>query len=315
MRDKKYSYRLESKDSYPIIEVKDIDWRKPEYICKYYSISERNVCAAISRKIFVSSPDLLNDLFDTLFLKIAVDKSHINIYRELMTYVDLEIDEEKFNNSQQYRESLRNTLCAIWTSKTGILCTTDDAVNDLMWTHYTNNEGFLIQFNYNLFPENFGDPIPISYLTNEEFLEYMYSDVYFQLYVNSLLKKQAWKYENEYRFLVHPRVYKTFLTTGRFSNEDHCGYPKESRLQSYPKECVQKIILGFNFFKPIMTTNLNIDFSKSTGLLRKNLIDYALNENIKLEVLSLDYKNMIFVPRSFELEKISGLEFEVKYES
>lgn len=158
-RHRKYLYSLEYKDSYHIIKVKDIDGSTPEYVCKYYSICERNISAVISRKIFVSSPDLLNDLFDTLFLKIAVDKSHINIYRKLMTNVDLEIDEEKFNTSQQYRESLRNTLYAIWTSKTGIFCTTDDTINDLMWTHYTNNEGFLIQFNYNLFPENFGDPI------------------------------------------------------------------------------------------------------------------------------------------------------------
>jgi len=314
-RDKKYSYRLESKDSYPIVEVKDIDWSKPEYICKYYSISERNICAAISRKIFVSSPDLLNDLFDTLFLKIAVDKSHINIYRELMTNVDLEIDEEKFNNSQQYRESLRNTLCAIWTSKTGILCTTDDTVNDLMWTHYTNNEGFLIQFNYNLFPENFGNPIPISYLTNEEFSEYMYSDVSFQLYVNSLLKKRTWKYENEYRFLVHPRVYKTFLTTGRFSNEDHYRYPKESRLQSYPKECVQKIILGFNFFKSLYVGYNKVDFGKPDGLLKKTLIDFANKENIDLEVLLMNHKKMILEARRFQMKKVDELIFEIKYAS
>lgn len=233
MTDKKYSYRLKIKNSYPFVEVKGLERNRPEFLCKYYSISERNVSAAISRKIFVSSPDLLNDLFDTLFIKIEVDKSHINIYRALMGNVDLEIDEGKFNNSQQYRESLRNSLCAIWTSKTGILCTTDDPVNDLMWSHYTNNEEFLIQFDYNQFPINFGEPIPINYLTNEEFSEYKYPNTFLQLYVNSLLKKHEWKYENEYQFLVHPKDDKTFLTTGRFSNEDHIEYPKESRLQTY----------------------------------------------------------------------------------
>lgn len=159
-------------------------------------------------------------------------------------------------------------------------------------------------------------PLPISYLTIEEFSEYVYSDKpFFQLYVNSLLKKREWKYEYEYRFLVHPRVYKTFLTTGRFSNEDHFGYPKESRLQSYPKECVQKIILGFNFFKSLYTADNKVDFGKPDGLLKKTLIDFANKENIDLEILLINPKKMILVPKSFQMKKVDELIFEIKYVS
>ena len=309
------TYSLNYRGEFPEIEVEGIEFNKPEFLCKCYSFNERNIAATISRKIFVSTPDLFNDLFDSLYLKINVVPEDFEFYKRLLSYVSLPIDKEEFLTSMKYRDKLRNSLSAIWTTKTGILCTTELSTNDLMWAHYTNNEGFLIQFDYCKFSENFGNPIPINYLKSDEFNKYVYSDHMLQLYVNSLIKKCDWSYENEYRFIVHPAQEKTFLTSGRFSNEDHDSYPKESRLQTYSAECVKKVILGFNFFKSLITNGNRVDFGKSGGLLKKALLDYTFKEGIKTEMLVMNPGDMKFKPIQFTSEKIRELLFEIKYAS
>ena len=218
MRKTKYKYKLNNSGRFPMIEFDSIKEEEPEFICKYYSMNERNVSALLSNRLFVSSPDQLNDIFDTLFLRIEVHPSQFEIYKSLTESVGLKIDKEQFINSLQYRIMFRNTLFAIWNSSIGIFSTTDDPLNDLMWAHYTENEGFLVQFDYKRFPDNFGKPIPISYLNNEEFQTTKSNNLFEELFINALLKKKIWNYENEYRFLVSPIKLNYFLTTGRFSN-------------------------------------------------------------------------------------------------
>lgn len=312
MRKAKYKYDLDFSNRFPIIRFKTDKDNRPEHLCKYYSLNERNVSAVIAHQIYVSSADQLNDLLDTLFLRIDVQPSQVEIYKALLEKVGLPLNLNQFINSHAYRITLRNTLFAIWNSRVGILSTTDDSLNDLMWTHYTNNEGFLVQFDYSKFPDNFGAPIPVSYLTLEEFQQTNSKNLFEELYINALLKKEIWRYENEYRFLVFPKQENCFLTTGRFSNENPQDSIKENRLQEYPSKAVIKIILGFNFFKSLMTSNSRIDFRKPNGLLRKSLLDWVFQEKIKTELISVDFKKMILVPRNFSLKRISALDYEVE---
>lgn len=313
MRRASYKYELILSRPYPTIRFNKDKDSNPEYLCKYYSLNERNISAVIAHQVFVSSADLLNDLFDTLFLRIDVYPSQIEIYKALVENAGLPLDRDQFINSHEYRLKLRNTLFAIWNSSVGILSTTDDPLNDLMWAHYTNNEGFLVQFDYNKFPDNFGVPIPVSYLSNEKFQQTDNNNLPEKLFINALLKKKIWRYESEYRFLVFPKQENYFLTTGRFSNENYQELNMENRLQDYPKVSIKKVMLGFNFFKSLIISNTRIDFRKPNGLLRKSLLDWALQEEILVELISIDYKKMILVPRRFNLKKISELEFEFEY--
>jgi hypothetical protein len=310
MARRKYKYEFKETNSYPIVEVKDV-MNQPEYLCKYYSINERNVSAVIARKIFVSTPDLLNDLFDSLYLNIKADTSQIDQYSDFANAFKDTFDEVRFKESEEYREEFRINLFYYWNANTGILSMTEESTNDLMWAHYTDNEGFLLQFDYELFPDNFGKPVPISYLEPYEFSEYQVSNLFHELYVNSLLKKNIWVYENEYRFIVLPKNDQPFLTSGRFSNEAFDEHLKESRLQTYPKESVKKIILGFNFFKKIISDENKINFGKPGGLLKKTLYDFAHKENIDMQMLKMDTKKMVFTPVDFELKPIIGLEYEI----
>ena len=62
-----------------------------------------------------------------------------------------------------------------------------------------------------------------------------------------------------------------------------------------------------------MMSNSRIDFSRPGGLLRKSLLDWAIEKNIEIELISLDYKKMELLPRKFKLKRKSELEFEIEY--
>lgn len=313
MRKRRYKYDIDYKRGRPQIK-QGSDFYLPNYLYKYYSLNEKNVDAVISRKIYVSSPHQLNDLFDSLFLRINYSVSKKEEYKSVVEAVGLEFDNHLFENSEEYREKLRNTLFAVWDSATGIISTTDNSLNDLMWAHYTNNEGFVIQLDYKKFPENFGSPIPISYLYNKEFSEKNNYNPLEELFNNTLSKKHIWQYENEYRLIVFSKTHNYFLTDGPFSNVKHQEYEKDSRLQEYPAECVNKIILGFNFFKPLMIGNKKYDFNKPEGLIRKTLIDWSMKNNIELEIIIIDHRQMQLKSSKFQLIMKNELEFELKYE-
>lgn len=312
MRKRRYKYHIDHESEH--LQIKqNSDFNLPNYLYKYYSLNEKNVGAVISRKIYVSSPHQLNDLFDSLFLRINYNVSKKEEYKFFVEAVGLEFDNHQFENSEEYRKKLRNTFFAVWNSVTGIISTTDNSLNDLMWAHYTNNEGFVIELDYKKFPKNFGSPVPISYLHNNEFSEKNNYNLLEELFNNTLSKKHIWHYENEYRLIVSSKTHSHFLTDGPFSNVEYQEYEKDNRLQEYPAECVNKIILGFNFFKPLIIGYDKYDFNKPEGLIRKALIDWSMKNNIELEIIIIDHSQMQLKSSKFQLIMKNELEFELKF--
>jgi len=106
MRQRRYKYKLKIQAPIPAISF-DLDTdSQPEFLCKYYSLNERNVSAVISHKVFVSNPDLFNDLFDSLFCRIEVLPNQADIYKRLIEMGDGVFDRDQFNNSHEYRIAL-----------------------------------------------------------------------------------------------------------------------------------------------------------------------------------------------------------------
>lgn len=153
------------------------------------------------------------------------------------------------NNKIEYLEKLRNTLYANWISLIGILCMTKDNDNELMWAHYTNNSGFLLEFNHNNFSKNnFWGPYPMNYVPSLKTIDFSTIDKNLGFFVASLIKKDSWVYENEFRYFCLPDIKKNFKVTGRYSNSQF-GFDLQERLVSYPNTALNKIILAFNFYK------------------------------------------------------------------
>lgn len=313
MREKKYLYQLKFEGGFPKIHYLPNTPIENDFLYKYYEFSERNVSALLSQKIYASYSDQLNDLFDSIYLNIQIEDSHIATFRKMSQFADFPFEEDKFKNSIDYREKLRNSFYAIWNSKIGVFSTTDSPANTLMWSHYTGNKGFVVKYRYKSFPANFGEPIPVSYLKLNEIQNKFEGELINQLLTNSLTKLDDWKYENEYRFLISPPANGSFQTQGRFSNENHNGYQKYSRLMKYSLECIHSIVLGFNFFKGLVNQKGTIDFGNPNGILKKTFIDFLFKNNIKIEVIKLDIEKMELIPRQFCLIKKSNLVYKLNY--
>jgi hypothetical protein len=76
------------------------------------------------------------------------------------------------NDKPLFLEKVKNTLYGIWISLFGIFCMTEDKSNDLMWAHYTNNRGFLLEFDYEQFGTNFFGPYPMNYIEQLERIDF-----------------------------------------------------------------------------------------------------------------------------------------------
>lgn len=295
------------------VRVRRLDEKSPspKSLSKYFSVKKENIEAFINKEIYVNSPDQFNDIFDTLYLSIPVLPEHSDQYRKLLNNVGLHFDEKRFLSEIRYRHRLRNTLFGLWIGKLGIVCMTPSAIDDLMWAHYTNNEGYCVVYSVSELPKNFGTPLKVEYMSPTEMESQLGKSLWEDLYANTLMKKSVWSYENEYRFLVSPFAKPNFFISGPFSNESY-DIPKETRLQKFDLSCIEKVVLGFYFFPPENNSDENMQFYGEDASLKQRFLDYLIAENIKLENIRLKHRTKELVSIPIRVSKKDKTAYSIK---
>jgi hypothetical protein len=186
-------------------------------------------------------------------------------------------------------------------SKAGIISLSANSTNILMWSYYNNNQGFCVEFYYQNFPFENQGPFPINY--QKEVAPVSIKDIGGSLSVlyQSNIKSDIWQHENEWRLIA--------------ISKDVMKLPKDPYLSEasgserkfyYNKNGIKSIILGAKFFAE--KEKISIDHSKVIELgdedQRKELIDFALNNNISL---------FLIIPDEFEFKfLLSGLVVDKK---
>ncbi len=319
LNDWKYEISYNDKNI-PILEIiPDKVTSTPKTLSKYYALNKNNVHAFINRQFYVSQPENLNDLFDFHLNLIDFSKhkfSHIEIL-----FQDGKEKREAFNafknNKTEYLEKLRNTLYGIWISSLGILCMTEDKYNDLMWGHYTNNIGFLLEFNHNNFNKhNFLGPYPINYLPIIEPIDFSTLDKNLGFFIVSLIKKSIWKYENEFRYFCMPNIKKKFKVSGRFSNSQF-NFDLQERLISYPDKALNKIILAFNFYNGDITETLGkyeyiLNFKGDNALLKSSIFNKIITDNLSVEICVQIIKDFKLDSVPIKIEHVNGTIYKIR---
>lgn len=149
--DYQISYSDQNGKKIPSLKITpDKEIPKPTTLSKYYALNNNSVLAFVNHQFYVSHPEDLNDLFD-FHLDLIDFSNHEFSHVEMLFTEGQEREEarkEFQNNKTLFFEKVRNSLYGIWISLFGILCMTEDKSNDLMWAHYTNNRGFLLEFDY-----------------------------------------------------------------------------------------------------------------------------------------------------------------------
>lgn len=317
--DYQISYSEQNGKSIPSLKISpDKEIPKPTTLSKYYTLNNNNVLAFINNQFYVSQPENLNDLFD--FHIDLIDFSNHEFSRLEMLFTEgaerEEARQDFQNNKPLFLEKVRNSLYEIWISLFGIFCMTEDKSNDLMWAHYTNNRGFLLEFDYDQFGTNFFGPYPMNYMEQLERIDFSRIDKNLGFFVVSLLKKLHWKYENEFRFFCLPDNKNNFKVTGRFSYyQNNCDI--QDRLVSYPKSAIRKVVLGFNFYSDDITTTVGqgeylLSFKSEDALLKVTLFNKIIQDKMVIELCVQNRQTFCLSSIPIEIIHIDKTTYKVK---
>lgn len=311
----------------------DIEIAPPTTLSKYYSLSKYSVDSFLKQQFYVSQPSDLNDLFDHN-LAIA-DYSNFNFSDFSLDYeneADRKDAEDLYKRFRLlYLNRIRNTQYEVWTSRYGILCLTEKTTNELMWAHYTSNSGFLLEFNHHEFDgKGFLGPFPINYLPQlkkidfnnleigiEKFGTSKFLNTFLGFSIASLIKKDIWNYEREYRYLCLPENDNLFSVKGA-RQVDKIGYNIQERFIAYPRSSLKRIILGFNFYTDNILPNnsqmheYEVSFNDEKADLKISIFNKIIKDKIKVELCIQDINNFELKTIPIEIRHNSGVNYNVK---
>lgn len=290
--------------------IPNIPIETPMLFYKYYSITDYNIEAIKTSKLYFSHPLVFNDLFESSIQMLELDKlsqkklislydRHKEIvwphqpmdYRAIKNFVET-------RNGQSLADFLRTTLTFYWNIifiKTGVLSLASIDNNILLWSYYTNNSGVAIEFQ-NLpidKKETFG-PYPINYTDNYETMHPKTTELDKErlLYLTNV-KSLNWKHENEWRLLLR----RDNLSIPNYRSETLLN---TNRLVSYPKSNVKSVILGFKFFKGFIPYEIDkrtfrytfdaLDKTESLNL-KTQLLNYLVDNNVPIKQVQTNEDN------------------------
>lgn len=292
----------------------------PETLYKYYSLSEYSIDAFIHKYVYFSHPNQLNDLLDSsqllLNLKDCDEKYYENFKKALF-----KIPEFNFNSVLSYEEEkgnlFRNIAEIIYLEhfkKFGILSLTNSPFNNLMMPHYTNERGFILEFDIKNFKKNFKidssdylDIFPVNYVNEIKPINYFQNitrsinktkcgiyeeinDTIPFLYLLSI-KDRCWKYENEWRILLFKNDLGNINSPLDFNSQE----TKSERKIEYVQDSIKKIILGPLFFNREIFKSEKIN-KKITYNLRNKIINkkkYIID--FLFQISSSEFKHKVFI--------------------
>lgn len=216
----------------------------PKFLGRYYGMQNHHLDAFCNKQFYLNQPTDFNDLLDS-----SLDLVHPD---------DFTIDNFKRAYGKGYNDvvtsiksgDLINGLKGHWKRTNecsiGILCTTANGpCHELMWSYYTNNVGFYLDFETSIFERGFSPPRQMNYSPELTPIE---RDTDFRIsnFVRMLVKKKIWQHESEWRFLKrndkNEVPFKTTTISGHF-------FSGQERLVNWPEGSLKAIYLGFNFLR------------------------------------------------------------------
>lgn len=193
---------------------------KPKYLYKYFSSSKYNTEALLKSYLYSSHPIDLNDILDSSFFFLYTSKPFsIEQYKKFFSPAFKGSQEKLF---ELYRNDLENPhLCGrfileMWkqlSNLIGIISTSEKENNNLMWPHYTQEQGFQLRWNTEKLEESIVNNLddgqeylgvfPLNYVSNIEPIDVnLFRKWFIPLFYSLTTKSTEWHYENEWRFII-----------------------------------------------------------------------------------------------------------------
>ncbi len=191
----------------------------PKMLYKYYSFSEHNINALKDNCLYASHSYLLNDscdssdrIFDFKDIAPAFYRGfHKTILGE--KYIDAEIFEDYKKDKLEGFRGFRETFVSSLSNRFGNISFTENRRNSLMWSHYSQEKGFCIEFETDLLidyeqvnsdikeiffrPMQYVEKIKLLNISTENFQGITVPFLYL-----TTVKDKQWEYEREYRLTI-----------------------------------------------------------------------------------------------------------------
>jgi hypothetical protein len=331
--------------SYENGELPKIDHHKevPEFLFKYYSLSEYNVEAMINSNLYASHPFELNDILDSSrFLFHASQPIQFEAYKKL--YLKVFHTPEKL--TRFYDNDIKNDcsdyishLYSLISTTYGVISVSENESDEFMWPHYTQEKGFQVKFNSKVLRKTIIDKLtpgsrfiglfPLNYtckILPIDVSKFRRFDIPFIYSTN--IKFNKWIYENEWRFIISkPKMGIPFGKLGFSDVEDHKFTPVNRYIQ-YDIDSVETICLGMNFFsgrdfviewkgdRDIIIEPLKNAINYRIYLSFLNFVTERLSDKIFVSGIKYEIndKNMVILARTREkdkIEKVNQLKFKI----
>ncbi|MXS69746.1 DUF2971 domain-containing protein [Flavobacteriaceae bacterium W22] len=304
----------------------------PKKMYKHYSLSSNSVNVLTGKEnpyLYFSHPNQLNDIIDGSMilwdLKNLEQKYFSLILQGIYQHLGISNKDfiDQFSNeelSKLYQESknigfedIKLMLSFLNSFNTGVLSLTENCTSNLMWAHYSYDDGFVLELDIDVLLEKLKQEVtncyifPINYkkkLHTIDFSKYLkfenneLSMMEPTLYYIST-KWKDWKYEKEWRILInknklgHTTNKLDFLTPklrDKIINQNVSDkqdiFKTDSRKIEIKKETISKIILGPYFFNNLYFSEI-YENDKNISFLFKQSTQISENDFQKLKYFVL----------------------------
>lgn len=294
----------------------------PNKVAKYFALNNHNIKGIENLTLFANTPNKFNDLFESAHQNLPFDKFPFEAFGGVIG--DRYHEEMAIFKSepQKFYVRMRTNIYSHFIQSTGLLSTSVNCHSDLMWAHYTNNEGFLLEFNVWAMPNNFTGPYPIQYIDDLSLMTRKHSDdLRLQIYSTFLLKKAIWEYENEYRYIIYPSKGSAFETDWPFDNSKS-NINKEPRSVRYPIEAIARVILGMFFFvgesdddsafEVLEDGFIRTTFQSDLAPFKCRLLSKLIEMDVTIELIVLNLSTGQLMSSPLELRKVKDSVFEFR---
>lgn len=246
--------------------------KKPQTLFKYYALNENSIDALLNSYIYATHPNQFNDVFDCFINLIKFDDVEMNknFLKNFYKLTDDKIEEIANNTSDIQKKIKKNLFNFI-----GLISLTNDDNNILMWSYYTNHQGFCINFDYKLFPFKFHGPFPINYQKKVKPIsikDELKSSFELASLIQTNIKFKNWEHEDEWRLLIES-------PSEMVSPFNQCGHNRKFK---YPISAIKSITLGMKFF------DFHNEIDKFTRI-SDNEMDIEIKKNIREKSMVLDF--------------------------
>ena len=317
----------------------------PTSVFKFYPLTYYNIEAFVQHYLFLSHPYHLNDLMDTRGYVIDTRNITPEIYdklrNQIINYSPLIVNGVDFSKlnykiDRDY-EILRKAISDSYFCFGGMVSISfKDRFNELMWSHYTNETGFMVEFDtlallksikFHKLNNHFKtlDIRPINYRPNPIGVSCVqHPDIEYINITNATQKKEDWKYEHEWRIIATSYNFLGLPKSLAVQDEKYLDVSK--RKLYYDPSSIKRIFLGKKFFeihnvekvisignhyRQYIIQNQYIPFFKEIGKCKNiylsgtsDIVKYAFKDEVSEEMIErAKSESTYFSERSFELIK------------